>query len=74
VKQINLAVAQLNQVTQQTAATSEETASAVAQLTSQATDMQALVHTFRLSQTEQVEKLVCLESQTLYQEHTTISV
>jgi hypothetical protein len=47
---------QLNQVTQQTAATSEETASAVAQLTSQATNMQSFVHTFRLSQARQAEE------------------
>jgi len=61
VKQISVAVTQLNQVTQQTAATSEETASAVAQLTSQATDMQSFVHTFCLSQARQAEGLQAFE-------------
>jgi methyl-accepting chemotaxis protein len=62
VKQISVAVMQLNQVTQQTAATSEETASAVAQLTSQATDMQSFVHTFCLSQVRQAEEPQAFES------------
>jgi methyl-accepting chemotaxis protein len=65
VKQINLAVSQLNQVTQQTAATSEEVASTVAQLTNQATDMQSLVRTFHLSQTGQGEEQEVPEEYTL---------
>jgi methyl-accepting chemotaxis protein len=68
VKQISVAVTQLNQVTQQTAATSEETASAVAELTSQATDMQSFVHTFRLTQARQAEELQVVEPWAPHQE------
>jgi len=54
--------------------TSEETASAVAQLTCQATDMQTLVRTFRLSPTEPGQALVCHEPQTPYWDQTTVGV
>jgi methyl-accepting chemotaxis protein len=71
VRQIAIAVEQLNQVTQQTAATSEKTASTVANLTNQATEMQTLVHTFHLSQTEDGETLDDLERQAPSQTYAT---
>jgi methyl-accepting chemotaxis protein len=74
VKQITEAVAQLNQVTQQTAATSEEAASTVAQLTRQASNMQALVRTFHLSQSEQLEAIEEAESQVADEEYASVGV
>jgi methyl-accepting chemotaxis protein len=74
VKQINVAVTQLNQVTQQTAATSEEAASTVAQLTSQANDMQSLVHTFRLSEAGEGDEWEASELEASFQEPTPIGV
>jgi methyl-accepting chemotaxis protein len=50
VTQLTAAVDQLNQVTQQTAASSEEGASTATELTEQAAEMRHLVQTFHLSQ------------------------
>jgi methyl-accepting chemotaxis protein len=49
VQQLNTAVGQLNQVTQQTTGNSEAAASAAQRLSSQAAEMQHLVSTFQLS-------------------------
>jgi methyl-accepting chemotaxis protein len=51
VAQLDLAVGQLNQVTQQTAANAEEGTSTAQELASQAGDMQRLVDAFRLTRT-----------------------
>jgi len=49
VEQINIAVAQMNQITQQNAANSEESASAAEELSSQAAELQNMVAAFTLS-------------------------
>jgi len=49
VEQINTAVASMNQVTQQNAANSEESASAAEELSSQAAELEHMVTTFKLS-------------------------
>ena len=51
VAQLTAAVDQLNQVTQHTAANSEEAASTATELTEQAAEMRHVVQTFHLSQT-----------------------
>ena len=53
VEQLNIAVGQLNDITQQTAASSEEAASATETLSEQATMMRGLVNTFHLSGAQQ---------------------
>ncbi len=49
IEQVNTAVAQMNQVTQQNAANSEESASAAEELSSQAAELSAMVNEFVLS-------------------------
>ena len=49
IEQINIGMSQLDQVTQQTAANAEESASASEELNGQATEMRALVGRFTLS-------------------------
>ncbi|MDR3012313.1 MAG: methyl-accepting chemotaxis protein [Chitinispirillales bacterium] len=49
VEQINTAIAQMNQVTQQNAANSEESASAAEELSSQAAELANMVKTFKLT-------------------------
>lgn len=46
---MNVAVNQMNQVTQQNAANSEESASAAEELSSQAQELQAMINTFKLT-------------------------
>ncbi|MCL2219805.1 MAG: methyl-accepting chemotaxis protein [Chitinispirillia bacterium] len=50
IEQVNTAVAQMNQVTQNNAANSEESASAAEELSSQASELANLVSTFNISQ------------------------
>jgi methyl-accepting chemotaxis protein len=49
IEQVNIAVAQMNQVTQRNAASSEESASASEELSAQAAELANLVRTFKLS-------------------------
>jgi len=49
IEQVNVAVAQMNQVTQRNAASSEESASASVELSAQASELSNMVHSFRLS-------------------------
>lgn len=51
VKQVDVAVGQLNQLTQHNAGSAEEAASAAEELASQAEEMQRLVENFQLDQT-----------------------
>jgi methyl-accepting chemotaxis protein len=53
IDQVNTAVAQMDQVTQQNAANSEESASAAEELSSQAEELQSMVAQFALSQAAQ---------------------
>ncbi|MDR2694046.1 MAG: methyl-accepting chemotaxis protein [Chitinispirillales bacterium] len=49
IEQVNIAVAQMNQITQRNAASSEESASASEELSSQASELANMVHLFKLS-------------------------
>jgi len=49
IEQVNVAVAQMNQVTQRNAASSEESASASEELSAQAAELSNMVHSFRLT-------------------------
>ena len=49
IEQVNTAVADMNQVTQQNAANSEESASAAEELNSQAEELSAMVESFKIS-------------------------
>jgi methyl-accepting chemotaxis protein len=49
VEQLHIAVGQLNQVTQQTAANADEAASTAEELSGQAAEMQHMIRTFHLS-------------------------
>jgi len=49
IEQVNVAVAQMNQVTQRNAASSEESASASEELSAQAAELSNMVHSFKLS-------------------------
>jgi len=57
IDQVNTAVAQMDQVTQQNAANSEESASAAEELSSQAEELQSMVAQFVLSNTTQKNKV-----------------
>ena len=63
-EQINLAVTQLDQVTQQNASTSEETAAASEELAAQAQSMQELISRFRISANGYERSLSGLETAT----------
>ncbi len=57
VLQITTAVEQMNQVTQQTAANAEESASAAEELSSQSKEMQRMIASFTLSETQPATRL-----------------
>lgn len=56
IEQINIAVSQMDQVTQQNAANSEESASAAEELSGQSQEMQSMVSSFQLSKATESSK------------------